>query len=163
MDLEEEIRDYLKAVRKDVTAQIDKHNFIASGRMRSNFRVVANQFLAGEIRGVFYMNFLQEGTAKPKKVGKDFVANIIEWMRFKGIQPKRINKDGSFYVVPNTTSNIKRSASGIAQGIVDNGTPATRREKNLDIIGAMNRHKKKYLESIGKEFLLTFEKNLKVK
>ena len=163
MDLEVEIRNYLKAVRKDVSNQIDTNGFIASGRMKRNFRVVANQYLVGEIRGVYYMNFLQEGTSKPKKVSKAFVANIAEWMKFKGISLKRKRKDGSTYIVPNTTSNIKRVAGAIAYGIVDKGTPATRREKNLDIIGAMNRHKKPYLEAIGKEFLLTFEKNLKIK
>ena len=163
MDLSKEIRKYLIAVRKDITAQIDKHDFIASGRMRRNTRVVANQYLAGEVRGVYYMNFLQEGTSKPKKVSKGFVDNIIDWIGYKGIALKRTRKDGSTYIVPNTKSNIKRSAFGIAQGIVDKGTPATRREKNIDIIGAMNRHKNDYLEAIGKEFLLTFEDKLKIK
>jgi len=163
MDLEKEIRTYLKAVRKDVAQQIKTHNFIASGRMLANFRVAANQFLAGEIRGVFYMNFLQEGATKPKGVNRAFIKNIVDWMRFRGIQPKRRSRDGALSVVPSTVTNIKRAAFGIAKGIVADGTPATRREKNLDIVGAMNRHKSEYLEAIGKQFLLTFEDNLKIK
>ena len=158
MDFEVEIRTYLKAVRADVVAQIDKYNYIASGRMRRNFRVVANQFLSGEIRGVFYMNFLQKGSKKPKGVSRLFVDNIVNWMNSRRIQPKR---DG--IPVANTTTNIRRSAYGIAKGIVMNGTPATRGEKNLDIVGAMERHKRPYLESIGKEFLLEFNNKLTIK
>jgi len=159
MNFEKQIRSYLVDVRKDVTKQINALQMSASGRMEHKFRVVANQHLVGEIRGVHYMKYLENTfTGRPQTVGRQFVENIIEWFRYKRLQPKRNGE-----IIPSTETNIKRSAFGIAKSIVANGTKYSKSGVGLDIQGAMNRHKSDYLESIGKEFLKEFSENLKIK
>jgi hypothetical protein len=160
MDFNKEIRIYLIAVKNDILNQINTNDFVASGTMRNKLRVVANQhFLDGEIRGTFYMQYLEKGyRKKPSFVGRNFVANLIDWMRFRNISPKR-----NGVILPATETNLKRSAFGIAKGIVKKGTPATRQEKNLDIAGAMAKHVQPLMEGITLEFFKTFNDDLKIK
>ena len=151
MNLSPQIRAYLIEVRKDLTKQIDSKDMIASGRMRRNLRVVANQHLEGEIRGERYTEWLTiPYIKKPSGVSPEFVQRIISWMRFKGITP---DKDRS----------IEATANAIAYKIVEFGTKWSKPGKGLDIPGAMERHKSKYLESIGESFLLEFSNKLTIK
>ena len=151
MNLSPQIRAYLIEVRKDLTSQIDELGMKASGRMKRNLRVVANQYLEGEIRGEFYTEFLTKPyTKKPSGVSPAFVARIKSWMQWKGIQP-------------DNDKTIEQASNAIAHKIVEKGTKWSKPGKGLDIPGAMKRHESKYLKSIGEEFLLTFSKKLTIK
>ena len=157
IDFNQHIRAYLKEVQAAIVQSARSQNLNATGTALNSLRVVANQYLIGELRGVFYINFLRTGfTGKPRSVSRLFIDNIIIWMRAKGIFPE---KDGQ--IVPSTSSNIRRSAFGIAKGIVDHGTRVTRGEAGIPITKILEDNLTPYLEGVASEFLLNFKDKLK--
>ena len=157
INFNKQIREYLDTVKIDIQSELRNQSLIATGSAVNSLRVVANQFLIGELRGVVYLNFLRKGfKEKPKSVSRSFIDNIIDWMLVKGIQPQREGE-----IVPSTETNIKRSAFGIAKGIVDKGTPVTRGEKGVDINRILNENLPDYLEGVAGELLLNFQDKIK--
>ena len=152
-----QIREYLDTVKLDIESELTNQYPGASGQARSSLRVVANQFLIGELRGVVYLNFLLKGfTTKPRSVSRAFIDNIISWMGFRNIQPMR---DGE--ILPSSETNIRRSAFAIAKGVVDKGTPVTRSEKGIDLQRILNENLPEYLEGVAGNLLVNFQDKIK--
>ena len=159
IDFNKQIREYLDTVKIDIVSEMRNQRLVASGQAISSLRVVANQFLIGELRGEAYINTLMKGyNQRPKHVGRRFLDRIINWMRIKGIQPMN---DGQ--VSPNTEGYIKRSAYGIAQSIVDNGTRINKGEAGVDLVKILDENLPDYLEGVAGELLVSFSDNLNKK
>ena len=157
IDFNRQIREYLDTVLIDIQSELKGQGMNATGAASASLRVVANQFLIGELRGLVYLNFLVKGfTQKPRSVGRQFVDNIIRWMQVKGISPQR---DGQ--VVPSTATNIRRSAFGIAKGITIRGTRVTRGEAGIDINKILEENLPPYLEGVAGQLLVSFSDKIK--
>jgi len=157
INFNKQIREYLDTVKIDIQSELRIQEFEATGSAINSLRVVANQYLIGELRGVVHLNFLVKGfKTKPLAVSRAFIDNIILWMQARNIMPKRKG-----VIVPATYTNITRSAFSIAKGIVDKGTPVTRGEKGVDIIRILNDNLPDYLEGVASDFLLNFKDKIK--
>ena len=151
------IREYLDTVKLDIQSELQNQDMNATGTASSSLRVVSNQFLIGEVRGVVYLNFLLKGfTQKPKSVGRAFVDGIIRWMEVRGIMPQR---DGE--ILPATATNIKRSAFSIAKGITEKGTRVTRGEAGIPIRQILDDNLPDYLEGVAGQLLVNFSDKIK--
>ena len=157
IDFNRQIREYLDTVKGDIQSELHAQSMNATGTASASLRVVANQFLIGELRGVVYLNFLFKGfKEKPRSVGRQFVDNIIRWMQVKGISPQR---DGQ--IVASTSTNIRRSAFSIAKGITEKGTRVTRGEAGIDINRILEENLPPYLEGVAAGFLVDFQDKIK--
>ena len=159
MNFDRQFTDFLTNVRKDIQGQFREQDLNASGFAMNSLKVVANQYIKAQIVGRRYTKYLEKGwKGRPKSVGRNFVDNIIQWMSFRGIQPKRDGK-----IIPSTETNIKRSAFGIAKGITQFGTSVNKGFKGLEFQKAINQNMSPFLQSIGAEFTIEFKEKLKIK
>jgi hypothetical protein len=152
-------RNFLKGVKEDLIAQIDSQNRKASGLLRSSLRVVANQRLEGELRGLFYIEYLMDGVgSKPSGISPQFVKRIEQWMRYKGIQPR---ERGRFARKSNTA--YRRSAYAIAKKIHEQGTAIYRGQRGLDIEQAISDNIDTFGQEVAREYEVVFEEQFKLK
>ena len=151
------IREYLDTVKIDIVSEMNNQRLVASGTAISSLRVVANQFLIGELRGQAYINTLIKGySGRPGSIGRKFVDNIITWMQAKGIQPMIDNQ-----VAPDTEGYIRRSAYAIAKGIVDTGTRINKGNAGIPLTKILEENLADYLEGVAGELLISFSDNIK--
>lgn len=152
-------REYLNTVKDDIQVEMNSQNRIASRQAYNSMRVVANQFLEAEIRGVKYIQYLENGVgSQPKTFGKGLIKNIMDWMRAKGISPFHKGQ-----ILPSTETNLKRAAGGIARSLVRNGTAIKRGEPGLHIKEAIDENKPQLLKDMGAEMVLEFKDIMKLK
>ncbi len=152
-------REYLNTVKGDIEVQMRSQNRVASGDAIKSLRVVANQFLEAEIRGLRYIGTLEDGVgSQPSSFGSAFINDIMSWMKAKGISPLRKGK-----VLPSTDTNIRRAAGGIARNIVRHGTKIKQGEHGLDLKEAIDENKPQLLKDMGKEMILDFTEQFKIK
>lgn len=152
-------REYLNTVKSDIEVQMRSQNRIASKSAIRSLRVVANQFLEAEIRGLRYIKFLEDGVgSQPKKGSDGFLSELVEWMRDKGIAPRRRGK-----IVPATETNLERAAGGIMNSLVRKGSAIKRGEHGLDIKEAVEENKPQLLKDMGAEMALEFKEIMKIK
>lgn len=150
-DFKEEYREFLDAVKINLTAQMRSQNRIATGFAVNTLRIVANDKLEAELRGVGYFKYLQTGIgAQPKKIGKRFINFLKEWIKAKRIEPR-----------PN--EKIKQLAFRIAQSIVYKGTAIKRGQKGISISQAIKDEKPEFLKQVGAKMRIDFVKGLKIK
>lgn len=159
MDFKTENTEFLRNVLKDIKQQFKTRDLVASGFAINSMKIVANQFITAQIVGRKYTEYLQTGfKGKPRNVSRSFVDGIMLWMGYRGILPKRNGE-----IIPSTTTNIKRSAFGIARGIVKRGTSINQGRQGLEFERAIESNMTPYMESIGKKYLVTFQEKTKIK
>jgi len=148
-DLNKVLREYLDTVKDDIRSEIRSQSRYASGWAYNTLRVVGNQILKAELRGVGYLQFLQTGVgSKPRSVSPSFTQRIMQWMRAKGIQPRG--------------GNLRRSAGGIARSISRKGTAIKRGQRGIDIDGILQDNLTPALEGVAAEILKDFSNGLKI-
>ena len=159
MEFKQENTAFLRNVKQDIQEQFKNRDLIASGFAVNSLKIVANQFINAQIVGRKYTAYLETGfKGKPKNVSTSFINGIIAWMASRGIAPMRNGE-----VLPSTSTNIKRSAFGIARGIVSRGTSINQGRQGLEIEVAIQKNMTPYLESIGANYVATFKDKLKIK
>jgi hypothetical protein len=147
-----ENQEFLNDLRDNLRVQLKRQGRKATGRAINSLRVVSNQKLNAELRGVGYLAYLQTGVgSKPKAIGSRLISNLMEWISYKGITP-----------APKQT--IKQMAFAIANTISADGTRIfQRKEKGISISQAIKETKPKFLKEIGQKMIIDFKKGLKVK
>jgi hypothetical protein len=140
-DFSKVFREYLETVRDDIRREMQSQGRNASGYASNSLRIVANQRLQAELRGVRYFEALQRGV-KPKGISPAFVGKISSWMRSKGIEG---------------------SAFAIARSIVQRGTAIYRGQRGIDIDSILQDNRTQLLDDMGREIVFEFKKGLKVR
>ena len=158
-DFKAAYREYLNTIIVDVKAEMREQKRRATREAINSLRVVENQFLNAQIRGVKYFDYLRDHSgSKPRGIGRELVSNLMEWMKFKGIQPERRGK-----IEPSTEGNYKRSAFGIAQNMVDNGNEIYRGQKGIDFHTPIRENMPELLEDMGRVMVVSFTDKLTIK
>ena len=150
-------RNFLREVKFDLIEQLDSQKRNATGLLKNSLRVVANQRLEGELRGLGYMEFLVFGS-QPSGVGRALVNKLIIWLKAKKI-PLR-NDKGQF--ITKNENNYKRSAFAIANHISSRGTAIKRGQKGVSIQDAITRNIDKLGQEVATEYFVDFTNGLKI-
>lgn len=145
--------EYLLTVKDDILIDLSARNMNATREAARSLRVVQNQFIRAQLRGVFYIDYLVSFNQRqsPKKVSENFATGVMIWMQAKGIAPKRGGQ-----VVPRTTTNLLRSANAIAQSIVNNGNPY-KKKRGIDLTKHLNDNKPELLRDVSNALLRSFK------
>jgi len=158
-DFKQIYREYLNTVKGDIEVQMRRQNRVASRKGIQSLRVVANQFLTAEIRGLKYIQYLEDGVGShPKSFGRGLIDNIAQWMKDKSISPFRNGE-----IVPSTSTNIRRAAGAIARSIVKQGTAIRRGEQGLDFQTPIQENMPQLLKDMGRKMVVEFTDKLKIK
>jgi len=113
------LREVGKLIRKNLKQEAKSDEFKASGKLDRSFRyrVEDNELY---IFGEQYANALSDGIknkSNSKGVSPKFVDSILDWMRYKGIQPR--DRKGRYVSIKSYTN--RSIANAIARGIKKNG------------------------------------------
>ena len=142
------LNEYLQTVKSDIISEMSAQGRNASRTAVNSLRVVANQYLQAELRGVAYFEYLQDGVgSQPKAVSPEFRENIESWMRYKGI-------------TPDNGKSIRSASYGIAKSIVDRGTAIRRGQQGLTITDIIKENIPTALKDISSEMVLEFTDKL---
>jgi hypothetical protein len=145
------IREYLDTVKGDVIADLNR-GINATGAAKTKLRVVENQYFRAQLRGVVYMPFLYSFNKKqsPKSVGREFIDNIIIWMKAKRVRPQR-----NGLTVSGSAVNYRRAAFSIAKGITESGNKY-KKTRGVDMTQHLKDNKPELLKDIGRALLTSF-------
>jgi len=134
--------EFLNTVKSDILSELSNQGRRATGSLANSLRVVANADLEAELRGNFYIEFLQTGIgSKPKGVSKSFVNAIESWMSAK---------------------NITGDANAIAESIRKRGTAIRRGQRGIDIDQIIRDNTTTLLSDMGKVYEAQFIDGFKV-